>query len=93
MLELLPPLGLDPEAGIRAVGNAGVVDARLLRPQPRLLEQRADDVPSVANDVHDLRLGVGERERTSEVRELRRLLDGANRADESDATRDGKDPA
>ena len=32
VLELLPPLGLDPEAGVGAVGNAGVVDASLLGP-------------------------------------------------------------
>ena len=92
-LELLPPLGLDPEAGVGAVGNAGVVDAAPAPAKPRLLEQRADDVAPVANDVHDLRLGVGERERSDEVRELRRLLDGANRADETDATRDGEDPS
>ena len=33
-LELVPSLGLDPEAGVRAVGNAGVVDARLFGRSP-----------------------------------------------------------
>src|SRR6476619_2529847 len=93
VLKLLAPLRLDPEAAIGAIGNAGVVDTPLLRPKPRFLEQRADDVPPVANDVHDLRLGVGERERSNEVRELRCLLHRANRGDEAEATRDGEGPA
>ena len=36
---------------------------------------------------------VRERDRIDEVRELRRLLDGAHGAHEPDASRDGEDPA
>src|SRR4029079_2084829 len=54
---------------------------------------RADAVRPVAKDVRDLRLGVGERERSNEVRELRCLLHRANRGDEAEATRDGEGAA
>ena len=60
----------------------------LFAAQPRLLEQRADDVATVADDVDDLRLRVREWERAREMCELGRLLDGADRADEPGTARD-----
>ena len=43
--------------------------------------------------MYDLRLGVGEWERSSEMCKLGRLLDGANRAHESGTARNREDPA
>ena len=57
-----PAIGLDPEARVRPVRDARVVDARLLRAKPRLLEQRAGHVSSVPDDVHDPSLREGELE-------------------------------
>ena len=54
--ELFHPLRLDPEARAGAVGKPRVVGSRPLGVQPAALEQRADDVPPVADDVHGARL-------------------------------------
>src|SRR6266542_1108130 len=74
--ELLNPLRLDPEAGLLAVGAAHVVGSAPLDAEPSLLEQGADDVASVANHVHDLRLRVGAERRAEDEARLGCLLDG-----------------
>ena len=91
VLELLAPVGLDPEPRVRAVRQAGVVRPLLLTAEPRLLEKRADDVPAVADDVDDPRVGICDRHAAHEERHLRGLLDGPNRSDQADAPCHGED--
>src|SRR4029077_6600908 len=50
-LELRTTLGRDPEARARAVGEPRVAAATATRREPALLEQRADDVAPVADQV------------------------------------------
>lgn len=49
--ELFPALGLDPEAGMRAVWLPGIVCVRPIRAQPAALQQGGGDVSAVAQDV------------------------------------------
>ena len=92
-LELGSPVGLDPEPCVRAVADARIVGLGALAAKPGLLEERADDIASVAHDVYDARLGVREWDRPDEERQLGGLLDWTDGADEPDAARDGEDPA
>ena len=92
-LELVTPLWLHPEARIRPVRDTRVVGFRLLGAEPGFLEQRGHDVPSVADDVHDGRQRVGERDDRRDVCELRRLFHRAHGAHQPDAAGDGEDLA
>src|SRR5439155_12512811 len=81
--ELFSPLRLDPGTHVRTVRLADVVAARSLA-KPAALEQRADDVASVPDDVEDRRLGVGADGRPDDEAQLGRLLDGPQVADEGE---------
>ncbi len=85
--ELLPALGLDPEARVDAVRQVGVVAlVASFRAQPPAFEEGAHDVASVAHDVH----GRGRRKRAQCCGQheagLGRLLDAAQAAHEREPT-------
>ena len=84
-LELGDPLGLDPEAGPRAVGKLRVVPAALARAEPTPLEERADDVAAVADDMNRPAMRIGLRAGREHVRRLGSLLDAAQPGDEREA--------
>ena len=83
LLELVAPLGLDPEARVRAVSGSGVVPAVAAGAQPAPLEQRADDVAAVAHDVerrrHPDRPPARRRRRSSSPASARRRGDAGRR--------------
>ena len=75
--ELVPPLGLDPRTDVTAVREPGVVAPAAIVAQPALLEQRADDVAPVAQDVHRRRLRICLQRSSDDERRLGRLLHAA----------------
>ncbi len=92
-LEFLASIRLDPEPCVRPVGDARVVDSRLLRAEPRFLEKGTDDVSPVPDDVHDAGIRVRDGEDGRKVRELGCLLDSPHGSHEADPSRDHQDPA
>ena len=90
--ELLGARLFDPEARRRPKREPRVVFPPHSHAQPAALEERADDVAPVADDVDELRLWEGEGERLRDEGRLRRVLDGPPAADEAEPTRRGEDP-
>src|SRR5207302_4456005 len=87
------PLGLDPEAGVRAVGLPCIVLCHAICAQPAALEQRADDVTPVADHMHGGRARVCTEGAGEHVARLGVLLHAAQTASESERPDALEDPA
>src|SRR5262249_3392852 len=69
--EVVRPLGFDPDPGVGAVGEPGVVASRLVGAEPPALEERADDVAAVADDVDGVCLRICVKRRREDEARLR----------------------